>query len=82
MKDDIAYHELNPDKGVIINRPGGPNVYTGVPKDYTGKNLNSTIFLDVLAGKNTNVINKKRQIVVKLKKPSTSFLSFLNIHHA
>ena len=55
MKDDIAYHELNPDKGVIINRPGGPNVYTGVPKDYTGKNLNSTIFLDVLAGKNTNV---------------------------
>ena len=55
MKDDIAYHELNPDNGVIINRPGGPNVYTGVPKDYTGKNLNSTIFLDVLAGKNTNV---------------------------
>ncbi len=25
----------NPDKGVIINKPDGPNVYANVPKDYT-----------------------------------------------
>ncbi len=26
----------NPNKGVIINRPHGKDVYHGVPKDYTG----------------------------------------------
>ena len=51
MKDDIAYNPLNKNQGVIINRPGGPDVYKGVPKDYTGNNLNASIFLDVLAGK-------------------------------
>lgn len=32
MYDDIAYNPENPHKGVIINKPNGPNVYTGVPK--------------------------------------------------
>lgn len=32
MYDDIAYNELNPRPGVIINHPQGPNVYDGVPK--------------------------------------------------
>ena len=59
MKDDIAHNPLNPKQGVIINRPGGPNVYTGVPKDYTGKNLNASIFLDVLAGKDIQVGSRK-----------------------
>jgi len=27
----------NPTKGVIINHPNGPNVYPGVPHDYTDK---------------------------------------------
>ena len=35
MYDDIAENKLNPEKGVIINRPNGTNVYLGVPKDYT-----------------------------------------------
>lgn len=32
MYDDIAYNELNPKKGVIINSPQGHDVYAGVPK--------------------------------------------------
>ncbi|CAG5120652.1 unnamed protein product, partial [Candidula unifasciata] len=36
MYDDIANNPDNPFPGNIINRPGGPNVYPGVPKDYTG----------------------------------------------
>jgi len=59
MKDDIAYNKLNKNLGVIINRPGGPNVYPGVPKDYTGNNLNASIFLDVLAGKDIHVGSRK-----------------------
>ena len=32
MADDIAHNPLNPHPGKIINRPGGPDVYKGVPK--------------------------------------------------
>lgn len=32
MYDDIAYNEQNPKPGVIVNKPGGSNVYHGVPK--------------------------------------------------
>lgn len=32
MYDDIAENELNPDRGKIYNKPGGPDVYKGVPK--------------------------------------------------
>ena len=40
----------NPSPGVVINRPGGPNVYTGVPKDYTGNDVTPDNFLKVLQG--------------------------------
>ena len=50
MADDIANSYSNPHKGTIINKPGGPDVYKGVPKDYTGKNVNAKSFLSVLAG--------------------------------
>merc|ERR1719495_787002 len=36
MQDDIANNPANPFPGNIINIPGGPNVYPGVNKDYTG----------------------------------------------
>ena len=55
--DDIAYHKYNPVQGNIINRPGGPNVYPGVPKDYTGKDVNADTFLAVLQGNKTHVKN-------------------------
>ncbi|XP_073222055.1 vacuolar-processing enzyme-like [Cicer arietinum] len=50
MFDDIANHNKNPRPGVIINSPNGPNVYQGVPKDYTGHNVNPTNFFAVLNG--------------------------------
>lgn len=55
MKDDIANNPENPDPGVIMNSPNGTNVYKGVPKDYTGNNLDSLNFLNVLMGKTMNV---------------------------
>jgi hypothetical protein len=27
----------NPTKGIVINKPGGQDVYKGTVKDYTGK---------------------------------------------
>ncbi|XP_059160545.1 legumain-like [Physella acuta] len=50
MYDDIAYSESNPVKGELINRPGGPNVYPGVPKHYTGQDVRPDVFLKVLSG--------------------------------
>ncbi|KAI1283169.1 Legumain [Halotydeus destructor] len=34
-----AYNKANPVKGNVINRPSGPDVYTGVPKDYVGNDV-------------------------------------------
>lgn len=50
MRDDIAHNDENPYPGVIINHPNGPNVYTGVPKDYIGKDVTPENFLKVLKG--------------------------------
>jgi len=50
MYDDIAYNSRNPVKGNIINQPNGPNVYSGVQIDYSGRNVNAKNFLHVLQG--------------------------------
>merc|ERR1712002_953473 len=50
MYDDIAYNKENPTPGKVINRPGGPDVYQGVPHDYTCNNVNPEAFLKVLQG--------------------------------
>uniref|UniRef100_A0A0E0L6K7 Legumain prodomain domain-containing protein n=1 Tax=Oryza punctata TaxID=4537 RepID=A0A0E0L6K7_ORYPU len=50
MYDDIAHHPDNPRPGLIINHPTGPDVYSGVPKDYTANDVNVNNFLAVLLG--------------------------------
>jgi legumain len=50
MYDDIAQNSENPYKGKIINKPGGPNVYEGVPKDYTGSDVTVSNFYAAILG--------------------------------
>lgn len=50
MFDDIAHNRHNPRPGVILNHPNGEDVYHGVPKDYTGKNVTVNNLLAVLLG--------------------------------
>ncbi|KAF8724823.1 hypothetical protein HU200_020761 [Digitaria exilis] len=50
MYDDIASNPENPRPGVIINHPSGGDVYAGVPKDYTGKDVKVNNFLAALLG--------------------------------
>ncbi|MQL80215.1 hypothetical protein Taro_012674, partial [Colocasia esculenta] len=50
MYDDIASNKENPRPGIIINHPQGKDVYAGVPKDYTGDDVNANNFLAVLLG--------------------------------
>ena len=66
MYDDIANNPSNPYPGNIINRPDGPNVYPGVPKDYTGDDVNAESFLAVLQGdkeKVKNLIGREGKVI-------------------
>ncbi|KAI4311339.1 hypothetical protein MLD38_036244 [Melastoma candidum] len=58
MYDDIADNPSNPTPGVIINQPGGGDVYAGVPKDYTGDSATPENFYAVLQGDTTAVSGK------------------------
>ncbi|KAK7070960.1 hypothetical protein SK128_008479 [Halocaridina rubra] len=50
MYDDLATSKQNPTPGQVINRPNGPDVYKGVPKDYIGMDVTPENFLKVLSG--------------------------------
>jgi legumain len=58
MYDDIAYNPENPVPGVILNNPNGANVYDGVPKDYTGNDVNPTNFMAVLTGNSSGATGR------------------------
>jgi len=62
MKDDIANNAQNPHKGSIINIDNGPNVYPGVPKDYTGETVTPQNFLNVLLGKDMTGIGSGKSL--------------------
>ncbi|VVB09035.1 unnamed protein product [Arabis nemorensis] len=53
MYDDIAKNKENPRPGVIINSPHGEDVYNGVPKDYTGEDVNVDNLFAVILGNRT-----------------------------
>uniref|UniRef100_S4RHV7 Legumain n=1 Tax=Petromyzon marinus TaxID=7757 RepID=S4RHV7_PETMA len=65
MYDDIAGNDENPTKGIIINKPKGPDVYSGVPKDYIGENVTPQVFLSVLKGDESGVQGKGSGKVLK-----------------
>uniref|UniRef100_A0A1I8GLU7 Hemoglobinase n=2 Tax=Macrostomum lignano TaxID=282301 RepID=A0A1I8GLU7_9PLAT len=58
MYDDIAHNVENPTKGIVINKPGGSDVYGGVKIDYKGKKVTPENFLNVLQGKGSGKVLK------------------------
>ena len=73
MYDDIAHSEENPTPGVVINHPAGKDVYHGVPKDYTGKDVTPEVFLKVLQGQDPGVGSGK---VIKSGPNDRVFVNF------
>jgi len=61
MADDIAYNEKNPLPGRILNSEYTPSidVYNGVPHDYTGSLVTSTVFSQILLGQDMKVGSRK-----------------------
>ncbi|CAG2163213.1 unnamed protein product [Oppiella nova] len=58
--DDIAHNKVNPTPSIVVNTLGGPDVYQGVPKDYTGIDVNPENFVGVLMGDKTLKENNKK----------------------
>ncbi|KAK4838783.1 hypothetical protein QYF36_016379 [Acer negundo] len=56
MYDDVAFAKENPMPGIIINKAYGPDVYYGVPKDYTGQNATVHNLLAVILGNRSALI--------------------------
>ncbi|XP_004501477.1 vacuolar-processing enzyme-like [Cicer arietinum] len=63
MYDDIAFNEENPRPGVIINSPHGDDVYKGVPKDYTGEDVNVDNFFAALLGNKSALTGGSGKVV-------------------
>ncbi|MBA0637882.1 hypothetical protein Godav_021958 [Gossypium davidsonii] len=63
MYDDIAFDVENSRPGVIINKPDGDNVYKGVPKDYTGEDVNVDNLLAAILGNKTGVRGGSGKVV-------------------
>eukprot|EP00124_Ichthyophonus_hoferi_P003014 Ihof_evm4s235 gene=Ihof_evmTU4s235 len=59
MVDDIAHNDRNPNKGWIINRKDGENLYPNLIIDYSGNDVTPEIFEKILLGQPTNAGNGK-----------------------
>ncbi|CAH8274537.1 unnamed protein product [Arabidopsis lyrata] len=63
MYDDIANNYENPRPGTLINSPHGKDVYQGVPKDYTGDDVNVDNLFAVILGDKTAVKGGSGKVV-------------------
>ncbi|KAK7338517.1 hypothetical protein VNO77_19129 [Canavalia gladiata] len=63
MYDDVAFDQQNPRPGIIINKPNGPNVYKGVPKDYTGEAANAGNFYAVISGNRSAILGGSGKVL-------------------
>lgn len=78
MYDDIATDENNPTPNVIINSPGGPNVYKGVPIDYSRDDVNSANFIAVLTGNKSAVAGIGSGRVINSNSQDHIFVNFVD----
>jgi len=76
MADDIAYNDENPYPGNIINVPNGENVYLGVPKDYTGEDVNKNTLKNVLLGESGSNASHNSQKVLRSTEEDNVFIYY------
>lgn len=53
MEDNIAYHERNPEPGVVRVSPDGPNLYEDVQRDYRLSEISWRDIPDILCGRSS-----------------------------
>jgi legumain len=62
MYDDIADNPANPYPGKLFNKPHGPDVYEGTPKDYTGRTVTPSNFLKIMQGEDMSGVGSGKTI--------------------
>ena len=65
MRDDIAHHAKNPDKGIISVSPQGENLYSDIQLDYRADTLGVKDIEDILLG------NKNSRLATVLQSTDT-----------
>ncbi|XP_073224337.1 vacuolar-processing enzyme-like [Cicer arietinum] len=78
MYDDIADSIENPIPGAIINQPDGPDVFQGVPLDYTGPDANINNFYAVLRGYKSGLIGGSGKVLSS--KPEDTVFIYIASH--
>ncbi|XP_073224335.1 vacuolar-processing enzyme gamma-isozyme-like [Cicer arietinum] len=78
MYDDIADSIENPIPGAIINQPDGPDVFQGVPLDYTGLDANINNFYAVLRGYKSGLIGGSGKVLNS--KPEDTVFIYIASH--
>ncbi|XP_050527225.1 legumain-like [Daktulosphaira vitifoliae] len=78
MADDVANHTNNPVPGTLINQPDGVDVYKGIKIDYSGKDVNSENFLNVLKGHKSAMKGKGSERVIESRKHDHVFVNFVD----
>ncbi|XP_054162398.1 legumain-like [Oppia nitens] len=74
--DEVAYSKRNPTPGIVVSKPGGPDVYHGVPKDYVHEEVTPLNFLAILRGDPVLARNGKK--VVKSGPNDHIFVYFMD----
>ena len=73
MRDDIANHTKNPDKGIIRVSPHGENLYQNIEIDYRADTLSVKDLEDILLG------NKSSKLTTVLESTDTDNVLFADI---
>jgi len=73
LYDDVANSPSNPKPGKLYNWPDGPDVYTGMVKDYVGNDVTPQNFLKVIQGEATGAGSGK---VLKSTAEDYVFITF------
>ncbi|CAI5451865.1 unnamed protein product [Caenorhabditis angaria] len=63
MYDDVANNKMNPYKGKLFNKPHGKDVYKGLKIDYSGSDVTTRNFINVLQGNASGVIGGNGRVL-------------------
>ncbi|KAI3922810.1 hypothetical protein MKW98_006941 [Papaver atlanticum] len=82
MYDDVAYHQMNPRPGTLINSSSGIDVYNGVPRDYVGEAVNVDNLLDVFLGRNQIALAAEGSSKMIDSGPEATIFIYISTHGA
>ncbi|XP_050527223.1 legumain-like isoform X2 [Daktulosphaira vitifoliae] len=78
MVNDVVNSTNNPAPGTLINQPNGTDVYNGIKLDYSGKDVSSRNFLNILKGNKKAMSNIGSGRVIKSGPRDNIFINIVD----